>query len=94
MGHDEIHLAECGLGIGTVAEGNLGGLLLEQDPACLGDDFLAGTIVVVELDLLERETMLVLEQHEDDTRCESAAAAGDDYREFFHDHDSVTKEED
>jgi len=93
MGHDEIYIAKRCFGVGAIAEGDLGSLLFQQDFAGFGDDLLTGTIVVVEFDLLEREAMLIFQQHQNDTRSKSAATTGNDYREFFHDHDSITKDD-
>lgn len=76
---DEVDAGEGLLGVGGVGEVELRCVLLEVDLAGLGNDLLALGVVVVEDDLVHRETVVLFEQHEGDARGEGGTAAGDGY---------------
>ena len=57
--------------------------LADDDLASVRDNLLALGVVVIELDLAQRETILVREEHHDNARRERAAAARDDDGEFL-----------
>ena len=76
VGEHEVDAGEGGLGIGGVVELDLGGVLAEVDLAGLGHDLLALGVVVVEGDLVNREAVMLLEQHQSDARREGGTAAG------------------
>ena len=76
--HDEVDVCEGFLRVRRVRERDFWRALGEQDLAGLSNLRLALRIVIVELDLADREAVLMVEQHEDDARRKGAAAAGDD----------------
>ena len=83
MREHEVDVRERRLRIRRREELDLRRTLADDDLASIRDDLLTLGVVVIELDLAQRETILVREEHHDNARRERAAAACDDDGEFL-----------
>ena len=79
----EVHVGVGRLGIGRGDELDRGILLMNEDLAGGGQLALALAIVVVHLDGAQRQTIEIVQQHEDNLGGVGAAAAGDDDGELL-----------
>lgn len=87
VSENEVSTGKSGLGIGGVAELNLGSVLVEVDLAGLGNDLLALGVVVIEGHLVDREAIALLKQHQGDARSKGGATAGNGHGIVFLGHD-------